>query len=403
VGRLQQFAAELLDHNGAVVEAIDPDGLDVLAPPHVQGALQIPELCRLGFGPVLPPGAQRVGIEADWLDRFGRLIGERGRCIRRVVQADNRPVSDPSRMLEHELELANAPFRLLEVSPAWTRYLILDFRLTALSDEKRDGLLRLGVNLATSAMLDGVLEEMAPWLVGTGADAALPPGTELPPSWDRQELLALIHRALHSRLERLVEPFASSLRRRLARDQERLYSYHNELYCEAMRRIAMLPDGNDAHRREQQRSEAIAREYRAKLDDLAHKYAMRVTLEWVQTLDLAMPVQRFTVLVRRRKAERVIKLDWNPLARRLESPPCEFSGAAERPRLLCDDALHLVSPPGLAGCPGCGKPYCRACRPDKCPRCGHTAHVARSMWVSKRPHESAPSESARGAPARTIA
>ena len=52
---------------------------------------------------------------------------------------------------------------------------------------------------------------------------------------------------------------------------------------------------------------------------------MRVTVAWVQTLELVMPVQRFAVQIRRRKAERVIHLDWNPLARRLESPPCEFS------------------------------------------------------------------------------
>ena len=50
---------------------------------------------------------------------------------------------------------------------------------------------------------------------------------------------------------------------------------------------------------------AIGQEYRAKLDDLAHKYALRVTVEWVQTLELVMPVHRLTVQIRRRKAERV--------------------------------------------------------------------------------------------------
>ena len=96
---------------------------------------------------------------------------------------------------------------------------------------------------------------------------------------------------------------------------------------------------------------------------------MRVTVAWVQTLELVMPVQRFAVQIRRRKAERVIHLDWNPLARRLETPPCEFSGAAERPRLVCDDAIHLVTPAGLAPCASCGKPFCRACHRERCPKC----------------------------------
>ena len=42
--------------------------------------------------------------------------------------------------------------------------------------------------------------------------------------------------------------------------------------------------------------------YQAKIDDLARQYTMRATVEWVQTLELAMPVQRFEVQIRQRKA-----------------------------------------------------------------------------------------------------
>jgi hypothetical protein len=40
-------------------------------------------------------------------------------------------------------------------------------------------------------------------------------------------------------------------------------------------------------------------------------------------------------------------------------------------RLVCDEALHLVSPAGLAPCPACGRAYCRVCHPAACPKCGH--------------------------------
>ena len=96
----------------------------------------------------------------------------------------------------------------------------------------------------------------------------------------------------------------------------------------------------------------------------------------MQTLELVMPVHRLTVQIRRRKAERVMALDWNPLARRLEPPPCEAGWSSERPRLVCDDALHLVAPSGLAPCSGCGRAYCRACHPRHCPKCGHVGGMA---------------------------
>ena len=380
---MQGFVADLLRHEGALVEAIDPDGLEVLAPPPVQDALGLGELSRLGFGGTLPPGAQRVGMEADWLDRFAQVLGPQGRWARRVLFAPSRAPSDPELVLGQELVLDNATFRMLDVSPAWTRYLVLDFRVSAVSDDKRDFTLRLGVNLATGALIDAVLTPLAPALdaptaggpawVGSGADPVPPDDIALPAPWERARLLGLVSRALPPRVETALAPFVKGLRRRLARDGERLHAYHNDLHREAMRRALSLPEDDPRRRREEQRAAAIGREYRAKLDDLARQYATRVTVEWVQTLELVMPVQRFTVQLRRRKADRTIQLDWNPLARRLEPPACEWSASVERPSLVCDDALHLVVPAGLAPCPSCGRSYCRACHRERCPKCGAVA------------------------------
>jgi hypothetical protein len=374
MGRMQGFVAALLAREGALVDAIEPEGLEVLATPPVQQALELPELCRLGFGATLPSGARRVGLENDWLERLGGLLGERGRWARQVLRPEMRALSDPERVLGHELVLDNATFRLLGVAPAWTRYLILDFRFAAVSDEKREGVLRLGVNQATGAMPDVVLQQIAPWLTADDTDPRPPDDDDLPPAWERRRVLNLIAQALAPRLAVALIPFVNSLQRRLSRDQERLYAYHNDLHRETLRRLSAMPDEDPARRREEQRCTAIARDYQAKIDDLARQYAMRVMVEWVQTLELVMPVQRFEVQIRRRKAQRVICLDWNPLARRLESPVCEFSRAGERPRLVCDEAIHLVTPAGLAPCSNCAKAFCRACHRQECPKCSHAVH-----------------------------
>jgi hypothetical protein len=372
MSRLRAFAADLLKREGALVAAIDPDGIEVLAPEPLQQVLGIPDLCRLGFGATLPEGAQRVGIETDWLDRFARVIGERGRCTTRVARPSNPPLAGIERLLEHELALANATYRLRGVAEAWTRYLILDFRFTALSDEKREGVLRLGINLATEAILDGMLERLLTRLETEPADASLPEGVDLPPPWARGRVVDLVRRSLPARLGHQLDPFVKSLERRLARDQARLYVYHNRLFQDVTGRMAAMAQSDDRRRREQERGEAIEREYRARLDDLRRKYALRIMAEWVQTLEIVMPVQRLELVVRRRKGERLLRLDWNPLARRLEPLPCAFGDPAERSRLVCDDALHLVTPSGLAACADCGKAYCRACHPERCPKCGRT-------------------------------
>jgi hypothetical protein len=368
--RMQHFVAGLLRYQDALVEPIEPEGLEVLAPASVQRALDVGELSRLGFGSTLPSGARRVGLEGDWLDRFDRLLGTQGRWSRRVMSTDAKMPSDPARVLGQELVLDNATFRLQGVTPAWTRYLVMDFRATAVSDDKRDFVTRLGLNLATGALPGAVIMGLRPVLDRTEDDSMVPADDDLPALWDRERVASLIGKALPPRLDVTLDPFIRGLRRRLARDQDRLHRYHNDLYSESTGRAATLPEGDPKRVREEQRADAFSREYRAKLDDLARQYATRVTVEWVQTLELVMPVHRLKVQIRRRKADRTIALDWNPLARRLEPPACEATAGMERPRLVCDDALHLVVPWALAPCTGCARAFCRACHPATCPRCG---------------------------------
>ncbi len=375
---LQQFVTELLEQEGAVVEPIEPEGLEVLAPASLQQSLRLPELARLGFGAELPADAQRVSLESDWMERLAGLLEERGRWLEWIVAVDNPAPSSPERILQHGLELLNATYRLQGVEPAWTRYLILRFRYAAVSDEKRDGILELGFNLANGATLDELLAGLVAGAMELEPLAAAPTGVDLPSTWPAQRLQPILERALAQRVGRQLEPFLKGMRRRQERDLKRLHDYHNDLRREALERLAVFPSGelNEKRQLERQRQQlrlaAIAREHEAKVNDLRQKYAVKVTLEWVQTLELIMPVQRFAVLIKRRKGERLLTLDWNPLARRLEQAPCEYSYTWERPREVCDEALHLLSPAAHGPCPQCGRAYCRVCHPEKCPKCGRT-------------------------------
>jgi hypothetical protein len=379
--RMKGFVTDLLRHKGALVEGIEPEGLEVLAPAPVQAALGVAELSRLGFGNTLPTSAQRVGIEGDWLGRLDRLLGSQGHWTRRVLPGASKAPADPERLLGHALVLDNATFRLLGVTSAWTRYLVLDFRASAVSDDKRDFMMRIGANLATGSLPDAVLEAIttAPdfdclspigdSLDSNEIDPTLPDDADLPAMWERSQVLDLVARALPPRLDVALSPLLKGMRRRLVRGQDRLHAYHNDLHLEAMHRAMALPEGDAVRRREEQRSEAIQREYRTKLDDLARQYATRVTIEWVQTLELVMQVHRFAVQVRRRKGDRLIHLDWNPRARKLESLACEYTASVEQPRLVCDDALHIVVQSALGPCGTCLRPFCRACNRERCPKC----------------------------------
>jgi hypothetical protein len=378
MGALRDFVADLLESEGAVIEPLEPDELEVLAPDPLRVVMGWPEFARLGFGATLAPGAIPIGLESDWLDRFGALLGERGRFAERQIEVpDNVPApSSPERMLDHAFNLPNAVWRLHGEKPAWTRCLLLAFRYTAISDEKREGLIWLGFNLGTGAVMDGDflgklrthLAGLVDWRVPEQDTRRAAGGT-----WDAATLAARLKPLVELRVRRDLESFTNAVRRRLDRDRGRIHEYHDDLRRTAQMKLAALGSAPgekaDADRkRETLRIVTIEREYAAKLDDLRHNYALRVTVNWMQGLMLFAPVHRYDVMIKRRKGERIVRIDWHPAIRMIEPPPCDWGAGVGRERLVCDDQLHLTDPEGQAPCPSCGKAWCRACH-SACLRC----------------------------------
>jgi hypothetical protein len=378
MGALRDFVADMLESEGAAVEPVEPDRLDVLVPEYLRGALGLPEFARLGFGVTPAVGTIPVGLEGDWLDRLGGLLGERGRFAERqlVVADDVAAPGDPERLIDRALDLPNAVWRLRGAQPAWTRCLLLAFRYSAISDEKREGLIWFGFNQGTGAVMHGDLLRRLRTVLASVADWHAPEPEirrAAGPGWDAATLAARVQPLAEHHVRRDLEPFLNAMRRRLDRDRGRIHEYHDELRRATQMKLAALGSASDEkaetnRKRETMRIAAIQREYAAKLDDLRHNYALRVTVDSMQGLTLFCPVHRYDVLIRRRKGERIIGIDWHPAVRMMELPPCDWGLGSEQARLVCDDRLHLTDPNGQAHCPSCGKAWCRACHPA-CPRC----------------------------------
>src|SRR5499427_5486692 len=225
MGELRDFVAEVLERRGAAVEAMEPDGLEVLAPEPLCKALGWPELARLGFGAQRPGQAIPIGLEGDWLDRFGALLGEDGRWSERQISGGPATCVDPQRILEHGLDLPNAVWRLQGVTATFTRCLLLAFRYTALSDEKREGLVWLGFNLGTGAAIDDIVTRLRR-LLAQEADWQVPDPQVRDAAgagWDAGTLQSRVGPLLDSRVRFELEPFLRAMRRRLERDRNRVH------------------------------------------------------------------------------------------------------------------------------------------------------------------------------------
>jgi hypothetical protein len=369
---LRAFVATLLDLEEGAAEPIEPQALEYAAPADVSRALGIPEFGSLSFGSEIIPGSTHISFESDWIDRLSRLVGNRGVTGTFTIDSGVPPLSDPGRAIERGLTLNNAVYRLVETNPSWTRYLYLAFRYTAVSDEQRDGIARVLINLATGSTPDDLIApviESIYYMTGEVKSGLPEVAPDLPALWPKDRLAKAINQAVSARVLDHLSQFVRGMLRRISRDQDRLVDYYEGLRQESINKILSRKSDEG---RERTRIDSIIREYRAKVADLSQKYKMAIQVEPIQTIEVVSRVHRFKVLIKRRKAERMIDLDWSPFLKRLEPPPCEYSFTSGTTRVVCDDALHLVSVEAHAKCLGCSKEYCRACAPSKCPRCGRS-------------------------------
>src|SRR5690606_30003024 len=126
-----------------------------------------------------------------------------------------------------------------------------------------------------------------------------------------------------------------------------LLGYHQRLLHELrdrhQREIERATRGGPEPTDPRPRAEAIARELRARMDELGQGFALELELTPIRALDVICPVQRIEIDVLRRKHRRRIIIDYCDHARRLEPLPCEDGWAPTRRRLACDAQVHLVS------------------------------------------------------------
>jgi hypothetical protein len=191
------------------------------------------------------------------------------------------------------------------------------------------------------------------------------------PAISRDELAQLFPIALRGvqpEIRRLAAGIEQSSNRRLGRDTERIDAYYKDLLSQLGKRIARRGADPDCAEKERGPIAATQLDRAAKLEDLVRKYSLKIRIQPGDVLAVPLPVREISVRLIRKKAERTVKLHWNPKLGALESPCCEGCSGTAHPLFLCDDRVHFLCKACAAGCAACGKYFCRACRP-RC-KCG---------------------------------
>lgn len=360
--QLIDTVAEVLELSGAAVER-NGEYLEALVPEGVAKVLHTPELARLYFNAEhSKPDGELVTFQSDFVDRLFVLMQGTGNYAHLTLRDLYLKQSTKS-AAEQRFQVLNGLGHALEAIERVLSYAQFNFKYTAVSDEKKDGLVSVIVNEQTLAEVSDMAAQLG-WV-----EAAETVHHADLPAQPFQAIYAAACRSTETVIRRELADFHKSLNRRLQRDVDRLTEYYESLSAEIRRKIERRGLEGKEREDEESRLRATDLEMERKITDQREKYAMKINVEPVNLMRLFMPVMVVNYEVRFRKAVREMPLVWNPLTKDFEAPACQGCASGIHHFYICEDKLHAVCADCFK-CEKCTRNVCRACHARKCPKCG---------------------------------
>lgn len=346
---LEQFVLEYVEAAGGVWEEAEPQVYEVILPPELGPALELPpaEVSRLAFDPEALadyPDAQLMIFGNTSLERIFADAQERGPAARVYLPAGNLTPHDLGALVARHLKLDKE----LEVSveaarPYHFHSALFRFEATFISDEREQDIISVGIERYHGRPVRHLEQTLEQHGVTEAPALPYPDATGLPLAQTyalaRQEAMRSLQVAAHARLAELEASYA--------RQAKRISRYFADLRAELEQRSARAAARGEDTQRLVEQSRALGLEEQARLRELRQKLALRVQVRLLSVLHVAQPKLLLRLRVARPKQAPVtLPAVWDPLAQALEAIPCPTCG---RPTLSLTERTTL-------GCPVCREP-----------------------------------------------
>jgi len=335
---LLAFASNLMESHGALLEQQD-DRILSLLPPELAQSLDIPEEIVLGGEnhPLL--------YGSPLLDSLIRHATHDVPVLYARLSVPYLKKDGFDRLVSEDVQLVGARIKSIARAEAKACYMVVICHYQALSDERKEGLVQIAVSESTGSLVDGFEDLWKEFPLDAFEDGKVPPQFEMNP----ERALARALNQAHRMTEEELSTFFSGMRRRLHRDVKNTKEYYQALAMEMEQSLShhSLTEGQREDRRA--KIAELPKEMNAKIEDLKHKYSLKVTITGRAALRLLVPVVRLMVQINCRKMSTTVSLTWNPVTRRLDPIRCERCGTGAR-RIHADGRdtnVRLL-------CPACG-------------------------------------------------
>lgn len=359
---LKYFVRDFVEFQEGLADVGSDDILRVVWPSFTAARLQRKEYEVFSFSQQPTASSEFIGYGSPFLEQLSPFFENAGRCGGILLQIQPKHVpEDLVQDVSKNFVLLNAIGKVKQTWQQTVCYLLCNFKFSAVSDEKFEGILPVAINMETMTLAEGLDERLDM--------VAFKETSESAPSPNIEEAYRCLKGVVGEKVRHEVKNFEDRMNHRFRRDVQRLKNYYGTLIQESHGRLERKNLNEALREKEVSRISAMELELKTKILDQKEKYSIRLTSDIVNIMRIFMPVSLIEYELQRRKNKKTVLLCWNPLIKNLEHLLCQSCFKPALQFFICDDELHFICKTCFSPCVSCQKVYCKRCYLGGCSRC----------------------------------
>lgn len=338
--RLFLFIKNGLETHGAIVYKSAEDLIETLMPHDLAKNMGLREDQKFSLGSAYQHNLEieNISYNSENLGKFSVLIDNAG--FFSSIGSKNLYLKQKGleKLVSKKISFLNSSQRYLHKKEVYNSYLMFNFKYTAVSEEKQEGILPVLINEHTLASLPDTKE----FEVGLEEDFQPIISTDhLPGSLLESQppdlILQRASEAAKGTIRKILADFERSLSLRMKRDIERLTEYYQKIIQQINEKIQKRRLSGEDKEKEESRINATQLELKKKIHDQRKRYNLKIQVDLINALRIFIPVICLGYEVFRKKTKKNLTFTRNPLLKDLELPVCECCFNDAGGFFLCDE------------------------------------------------------------------
>ncbi len=331
--RLEEFVKRFVEQSGGIHETDRSGKIYILIPPETAKELDIDQEAVVG-GDEIP-----LLYGSPMLDRMIAKLKSDIPVLYAGISPGYLKKAGFERILERDISFPDSRAHIRDTAESRRTYMILVADYTAISDERKEGHVRVAVAESSGAVIQGMEND---WDTMHHVEYFKP--GQIPLSFPRDIKAAFMKAmaAAREKAESELSNFFESMQRRLQRDISNIHEYYKALEQEMIEGLKNPRLGETQREERKAKIAELPAEAARKIDDLRQKYQIVLRLRPAAAVRLLVDCVSIITEIRYGKLRQDLSLSWNPLTKRIDPVVCGNCGATTR-EILCSPRQNQLS------------------------------------------------------------